>query len=264
LGIIATHEELSVLWLNHDQSDGMVLGWKHAPDANATKSTSVVDSLAVDVQAVHAAGFPGPNATAPVDGNNNEVGNVERARRMASVMSQQDLSSMHLTSEEVQVLLNAASEPANELLLRRLTGVVEIAHELQRQTIAALPSLVARDLLLRALATGNNFESEPWLNYFATTTDNNVLLAVLRARNQGANITSRELLVARVRAQAGGTTPIEGDALLQHRLMTAVFDATDLSPTVLRPFAVALRPRLDAFTGGPVERFIARHGVIRR
>jgi hypothetical protein len=91
-----------------------------------------------------------------------------------------------------------------------------------------------------------------------------MLSVILRAQQDAVSPFMLDLLVARVRAQAVGTTPLEVDALRQHRLMTAVFDSTSLSPTDLRPLAVALRPRLTPFTLGPVERFIARHGEIRK
>jgi hypothetical protein len=91
-----------------------------------------------------------------------------------------------------------------------------------------------------------------------------MLSVILRAEQDDVAPSMLDLLVARVRAQAEGTTPMELDALRQHRLMTAVFDSTSLSPTDLRPLAVALRPMLTPFTVGPVERFIARHGEMRK
>ena len=71
------------------------------------------------------------------------------------------------------------------------------------------------------------------------------------------------LFIDRLQAQANGTLPFAADPLLQHRLVAAVFDATDLGPTPLRPLAVTLRERLDPLARGPVDRFLAHYGEVR-
>ena len=191
-----------------------------------------------------------------------DAGKVARARsRWLPVRA---LRTMHVESPDVHALLDASAKiPEVVLLLRRLTGVEDVVVTGLAEYQAALPAVVQRDLLLRNLARPNAFDAAPWLGVIATTADPLMLSAVLRAHLDGINPAMLDLLVARVRAQAAGSTPIESDALLQHRLMTAVFDATNLSPTILRPLALALRPRLTPFTGGPVLRFLARHGEVR-
>jgi hypothetical protein len=175
------------------------------------------------------------------------------------------LATLHVESTDLVALMkaHAAGVPVVPLL-RRLTGVEAVAGNVMGEHQAELPDLVLRDLLLRQLAQPKTIDPNRWMTVIATTTDAQMLSVILRAQQDAVSSFMLDLLVARVRAQAVGTTPLEVDALRQHRLMTAVFNSTSLSPTDLRPLAVALRPRLTPFTLGPVERFIARHGEIRK
>ena len=188
-----------------------------------------------------------------------------KARARCQWMTSRDLATLHVESTDLVALMkaHAAGVPVVPLL-RRLTGVEAVAGNVMGEHQAELPDLVLRDLLLRQLAQPKTFDPNRWMTVIATTTDAQMLSVILRAQQDAVSPFMLDLLVARVRAQAAGTTPLEVDALRQHRLMTAVFDSTSLSPTDLRPLAVALRPRLTPFTLGPVERFIARHGEIRK
>lgn len=99
--------------------------------------------------------------------------------------------------------------------------------------------------------------------YVAASPDSIILRAVLFAYERHPDPDLTRLLIRRISLQAAGSMPFESDVLIEHRLLTAVFDSTTTSPTPLRPLAVALRPRLDPLGRGPVERFIARHGEAR-
>ena len=188
-----------------------------------------------------------------------------KARARCQWMTSRDLATLHVESTDLLALIkaHAAGVPVVPLL-RRLTSVEAVAGNVMSEHQAELPDLVLRDLLLRQLAQPKSFDPKSWIEVIATTTDIQMLTVILRAEQDDIAPFMLDVLVARVRAQAAGTTPLEVDALRQHRLMTAVFDSTSLSPTDLRPLAVALRPRLTPFTVGPVERFIARHGELRK
>jgi hypothetical protein len=258
LGMKATPTTLETIWLNEDKTDGAVLSWSRAEKEPGATARNVLDDI--DPVALHARCFPAE----PLSDTKSDTKDMLAARAQASTLSRQQLGLMHVLDDKVKLLLAAATVPENMVFLRRLVGDINLSQAIFLKDIAALPPMVARDLLLRQLAFTNDFDSKPWVNYFSATTDTAVLHAVLRARDEAHQSACRDLLVARVRAQALGQIPIESDALLQHRLMTSVFDATDLSPTELRPLAVAIQPKLGTFTVGPVKRFIDRHGTIRR
>lgn len=196
---------------------------------------------------------------------NDEVGAKARAR--CRWMTARTLGTLHLEGPDVLALLGLSGEteaPGTTTLLRHLTRVDEVAGTALAEHQARLPTPVLRDLMLRQIALRGAFDAAVWTPVIATTDDRLFLSAILRANQDGIDAAMLDLLTARVKAQADGTTPLESDELLQHRLMTAVFDSTSLSPTGLRPLAVALQPKLSPFTVGPVERFIARHGTVRK
>ncbi len=254
LGLMATVSALDVVWLNADKIDGMALQWSRSVKEGKMTVHSAGD--VIETTSLYARCFPSEPAADSVD--------LLAARALASTLSMRQLALMHVRDEDVDLLLAEATIPQNLQLLRRLTGVSTVAEGPLLKNLMTLPPLVARDLLLRQLAFIADFDSQPWTAYFSTTTDSIAIHAVMRDLDEGKKTACRDLLVARVRAQAFGQTAIESDALLQHRLMTSVFDATDLSPTLLRPLAVALEPRLNDFTKGPIKRFIERHGATRR
>jgi hypothetical protein len=186
------------------------------------------------------------------------------ARTAARWWSVRDLTALHLDAEDLTMVLDLAAQEEDAIaLLRRLTAVEDLAGTTLLERLGELPVPVARDLFLRRLEHPAGLDPARWSTFIARSADPAVLRAVMRLYQDGGDPLFLDLLIARVRAQAEGTTPLEDDVLLQHRLMTMVFDATSVSPTLLRPLAVALRPKLDGITAGPVVRFIARHAEIR-
>ncbi len=175
-----------------------------------------------------------------------------------------DLGLLHLESPDLLALLQISEAAGSVPLLRRLTALDELGATAFTEHRELLPPVVRRDLLLRTLARPGSLDTMVWTPVIANSDDALLLSALLRAHLDHPQAVLLDLLLARVRVLAEGTAPVTGDVMLLHRLMSTVFDSTSLSPTVLRPLAVALRPRLDDFTQGPVERFIARHGEVRR
>jgi hypothetical protein len=173
------------------------------------------------------------------------------------------LSAMHIGDDELNRLATGAAGDANALrLLRRLSGVTAIADGSMQHRTGSLPPALTRDLVLRQLGRGPGI-GEELIAPAAASGDQQLLRALLRAyeRHPGADL--ERLLDRRIALQAGGVLPLEEDAVIEHRLMVAVFDSTTASPTALRPLAVALRSRLGAALRGPLERFLARHGESR-
>jgi hypothetical protein len=248
----ADAKQLQVAWIDRAGKKDPQLRWAH-DDAVPQRVTLMNDYDPVEL---YRQAFP----TDPGGDN----AKIQQARDTISRLSTSEIEKLHLSLADIGIILGDAGAPANLALLRRITGIHDLAHGLLYEYGANLPAEVMRDLLLRQLASSGDFTPQPWLSYITTTSDEITLRALLRARHDTSGSGARELLVARVRAQANGQLGLESDPLLQHRLMTAVFDATDLSPTTLRPLAVAIRDKLTGFTGGPVERFITRHGVVRR
>lgn len=123
--------------------------------------------------------------------------------------------------------------------------------------------LLQRDLLLWRIGTVRGPDAASWRQQAAATTDPMVVRALLADVTRDPERLLLPALVERVRLQAEGKLALDADPLDQHRLFAIVFDDVRLSPTPLRPYAVALRERADALARGPIERFIARHGAER-
>jgi hypothetical protein len=254
----ADAQQLQVAWIDRAGKIDPQMHWRHETNTqpNATSTSQAVLVGVTDLLETYRQAFP----TDPAG----DVTKVRQARMAISRLSTEEIEKMHLSLADIAIILAEATVPENLALLRRLTGITDLAHGLLYENSASLPPEVMRDLLLRQLGSRGDFAPQPWTAYVTSTNDDIVLRALLRARHETNSNGCRSLLVERVRAQANGQLALERDPLLQHRLMTAVFDATDLSPTTLRPLAVAIRGKLSGFTGGPVERFIERHGVVRR
>lgn len=193
---------------------------------------------------------------------NDDAGAAARAR--CQWVTKRDLATLHLESPDLLALLQITEAPGTVPLLRRLTALEELGATAFTEHRDSLPPVVLRDLLLRTLARPGSLDAALWTPVIARSDDVLLMSALIRAHQDHAQPVLLDLLVARVRVLAAGSGPLTGDAMLLHRLMTTVFDSTSLSPTILRPLAVALRPRLSDFTKGPVERFIARHGEVRK
>jgi hypothetical protein len=173
------------------------------------------------------------------------------------------LAAMHVGDEELSRLVaGAASDPHAMRLLRRLSGVSAIADGLMQHRTDTLPAVLTRDLVLRQLGRGPDIDQE-LIAPAASSGDLLLLRALLRDFERHPSADLARLLTRRIALQANGVLPLESDALIEHRLIVAVFDSTTTSPTALRPLAVALRSRLEAPLRGPVERFLARHGETR-
>jgi hypothetical protein len=186
------------------------------------------------------------------------------ARAQCRWLTNRELSTLHQESADLLALIQAGEAVGVVPLLRRLTALDELGATAFTEHRELLPPIVRRDLLLRALDHPGMLDPAVWTPVIAHSDDALLLSALLRAHMDRPEPVLLDLLLARMRVLAEGTAPITGDDMLLHRLMSTVFDSTSLSPTVLRPLAVALRPKLSPFTVGPVERFIARHGEVRR
>jgi hypothetical protein len=147
-------------------------------------------------------------------------------------------------------------------LARRLTLIAA-----DDPTISALPGdpdpMALREQLLWKIGTVRGADSASWRLQASSSVDPLVLRALLADVTRDPERQLLPTLVERVRLQAAGELPLDPDPLDQHRLFSIVFDDVRLSPTPLRPYAVALREKADPLARGPIERFIARHGVER-
>jgi hypothetical protein len=144
-------------------------------------------------------------------------------------------------------------------LARRLTLIA--ADDPSAAPIPGDPDpLAARDLLLWRIATIRGADAASWRSEAAATTDPLVLRALLVDVSRDPEHLLLPVLVERVQLQADGKLALDADPLDQHHLFATVFDNLRLSPTPLRPWAVALLDRVTPLARGPIERFIARHG----
>lgn len=148
------------------------------------------------------------------------------------------------------------------LLARRLLRLAA-----EQPTYPAPPGepdpLLRREVLLARLVSHRGKDAKGWQHEAATSPDPWVLRALLHDLARDPERTALPALRERVALQAAGALPLDPDPLDQHRLMHAVFDDLTASPTELRPWALALRGRVDPLARGPLERFLQRHGEQR-
>ena len=171
-----------------------------------------------------------------------------------------ELAAVTLSDEDrIALLAAAADDGAARIAARRLLSLPGAP----AGPIADHPPWLAREIALRDLARGLLAAGAPATVSIVTGSDERVLAAALRAARGPYRARLLSLFIDRLQAQIAGTLPFAADPLLQHRLVAAVFDATDLGPTPLRPLAVALRGSLDPLTRGPVDRFLAQYGEVR-
>lgn len=180
-----------------------------------------------------------------------------------SWLTRRQLAALHLTWLQLDRLAEgSATDPVSWRLMRRLIPVDPTVTLLLKQRESTLTAVQLRDLGLRQLAHPETLEPLPWRRLIASGSDPALLRAVLHAASA-----DRDLLIAlgdRLHRQSSGAQPLEGDAMLQHRLVATVFDSDAFQVESLVPLAQALRPRLDALSRGPVDRFLLRVGIAVR
>ena len=152
-------------------------------------------------------------------------------------------------------------DPTTRLLLRRLFADPMLLGD-EASLLARLPAWLRRDAILRWMAEPAD-GAHAWVAMAAITDDQSLVLALLTRVERSSDPGLLDILMRRLAAQATGSIAIDPDPFLQARLTTAVFDATTLSPTPLRPIARDLLPKLSPLGRAPVERFIARAGRFR-
>ena len=115
-----------------------------------------------------------------------------------------------------------------------------------------------RLLVWQRLTTGGRMNDPSWLGLIVTTTDPLVVGAVVRRAEAEPSLDLLTVLARRLDRQAKGTTPIEREELIQHRLCTVVLDSQYLDRALLMPIALDLQKRLTGLPLTAVERFLAR------
>jgi hypothetical protein len=160
------------------------------------------------------------------------------------------------------VMASSASDADARRLVRRYAAALP---EMFPRNMA-LPAWLRRDLAFRQIGR-RLFQSDGYLwDVLANDADQDIVRAVLRAQSTDPRGEAVNLLVARLRRQSEGVLALEDDPILQHQVLSAVFDSPYLSPTLIRPLAVALKkrdPPINAASRGPVDRFLDKYGEIR-
>ncbi len=162
-------------------------------------------------------------------------------------------------------LLNRLREEGGaqgRMLVRRLALIASDRPDVAPIEPGTIP-LAERDRLLWRIATIRDGDAAGWRGEAAATTDPIVLRALFADVTRDPGRSLLPVLVDRVGLQAAGTLPLDADPFDQHRLFAMVFDDIRLSPTPLRPWAIALREKADPLARGPIDRFLARHGELR-
>lgn len=167
-------------------------------------------------------------------------------------------------STELRTLLGILKgRPDADLLLRRLSALDALIVNEWAVATGGVGEAVRRDLILRSLDQPEAVREPALAALVRTSQDQELLASIVHAARQQR---SRPLLLAlrdRFAAQAAGALPFDPEPVLQHEIAGLVFESPYLSPTPLRPLALALRERLGPLAQGPIERFLARHGAVR-
>ncbi len=168
-------------------------------------------------------------------------------------------------SDDVERWIAAAdTDSASARLVRRLVSWNPGVLNGTRFTVPDLPTWLARDLALRQIGAGEPLDQGAVEALAGVTGDHATLRAFVQAHQRaGERGAALAPILARLRRQASGELKLDADPLLQHAFASAAFDSPYLSPTVLRPLALALRDRLDPAARGPAVRFLERHGEAR-
>jgi len=164
------------------------------------------------------------------------------------------------TAASLEAALDHAAAGEDDLLLRRLlavnlpVGVHWVAGQ------AKPPTVAVREVMLRYLEAGHPVSTRDVAAILTTTREPVAVWAAVDRSEGRDGIAVLRLLQDRIEAQVAGRLPLEDDALLQHRVLAAVFGSPYLSPTPLRPLAQALEPRLEGPSAEVLARFFTRHG----
>lgn len=238
-GIAADVGELRLVMARPGEASAVTLSWRRGgDDADANPPTrEVAAAESLDTPAMR-----------------------EAIRRWSWLPRQVLASSM--PDPAVMARLRDEAGAQGRLLARRLALIA--AEDASTQPPDEEPDpLLQRDLLLWRIGSVRGADAAGWRLHAAATTDPMALRALLADVARDPERLLLPVLIERVRMQALGELPLDPDPLDQHRLFATVFDDLRLSPTPLRPWAVALRERADALARGPIDRFIARHGTER-
>ncbi|GDY13626.1 hypothetical protein LBMAG53_25040 [Planctomycetota bacterium] len=170
-----------------------------------------------------------------------------------------DLRALHLVvTPPLELVERAATDPAAARLLGRLTADQSWFNE---GRWPELPPWVMRECILRDLADPLTCNPGKWPD-LAAEIDDLLLLKVL-VRNARDKPGILPILERTIAAMAAGRRPVPRDPYDQLHLFGAVFDSPHLSPTPLRPLALALRGQVAELAQGPLERFITHWGETR-
>ncbi|TVR12029.1 MAG: hypothetical protein EA401_09905 [Planctomycetota bacterium] len=170
-----------------------------------------------------------------------------------------DLREEGFTSEILRDL-QGSSHPAAGHLLRRATAVDAAIVNEWMSGLGEGQAGVRRDVLLRYLAQPARFEQAAFRNFLRTTRDVEVVLSALRVADLHGATSLLEVIRERLALQVDGELPMDADETVQHAIAHALFDSPYLSPTPLRPLAVALEGRVAPLARQPIERFLQRYG----
>lgn len=240
-GLTADLARLRLVMIRPGENDAVQLVWKRGDDG---RDDTAAD-LAKTVTTAEALDTPA----------------VREAMRRWSWLPRSELASAMPTAETI-IRLRDEGGAQGRALARRLTLIAA-----DDPAIGLLPGdpdpMALRDQLLWKIGTVRGADSASWRLQAATSIDPLVLRALLVDVTRDPERQLLPTLLERVRLQAAGELPLDPDPLDQHRLFAIVFDDMRLSPTPLRTYAVALREKADPLARGPIERFIARHGVER-
>jgi hypothetical protein len=127
------------------------------------------------------------------------------------------------------------------------------------------PAAVLRHALLRYLVTDLDPRHADVRPVLVSADDPVYRRSLLDMVESGTHEAHERLVLDCLRAVVNGTASLDSDPLVQHRLLSVVFGSPYVSPTHLRPLAVALleSDQIDPQARGPIERFLTRHGHVR-
>lgn len=162
---------------------------------------------------------------------------------------------MTLPASERETLMQGATDAQRRLIAKRLLSPMP--------QMPGEPDWLIRDRILRELGERSIRPGSLAWQAIAGGSDEGLVHAAIRCADGRARGIILDALDERLRRQAAGEVPLAADPLDQHRLVSAIFDAPDRSPSGLRDLARAIEPRLDPLSLGPVRRFFEINGRFR-